>query len=62
MKNPYITKVDNNELIGSTRYYFNPNKIDIIWNNSNSLFKSVHRHINSSLHGILIKKQIWKQK
>jgi len=38
MKNPYITKVDNNELIGSTR------------------------HINSSLHGILIKKQIWKQK
>lgn len=62
MKNPYITKIIENKLTGVTKFYFNPNKVDIIWFNSNPLFKSVHRYINSSIHGISIRKQIWKQK
>jgi hypothetical protein len=62
MKNRYITNVNNNELIGLTRYYFNPNNVDVIWFNSNDIFKSAHRYVNSLLCGISIRKQIWKQK
>jgi hypothetical protein len=58
VKNPYITKVIEHQLIGIKKYYFNPNKVDIIWFNSNDLYKSVHRYSNSLLYGILIRKQI----